>query len=172
MSKYESLVPELVRAFVETIVEQARDNMEKHGGLSPIAFCSKYDCEQINVVKDLATVDKDKGAAMIRYVAKKTDADFVLYVDECWLFTAQAETMKDARAIRDQYGGQVKDIPGRVDAVMFMLDTREGLFSANEIRQDASKFGLKYTFGNVDFEMMDASEGRFTSFLSPQGPKQ
>jgi hypothetical protein len=163
---YERLVPEETRAFVAHCVNQARENIERDGFLEPVALIGRFAEEpSVIAIGRLGVMPKDIAARLIRQTAHKADADFVLHIDEVW--TANLKTRDE----RKQYG-QVRDIPGRIDAVMFALHTHIGTFVAltERVTVDAAK--KRYTFGAVDLDMMKEGEGRFVGLLPPRGKKQ
>lgn len=171
MSDYEKFVPFEIRLFVHDIVAQARNNLERDGFLAPVAFVGRFD-GWIRICAGLNRLSKDEGARLVRLAAKKHDADFVLFIDEAWLKEFQANSLSEARRIRDEVGGEVRDIAGRLDVVMFNLQTHAGVFVAHAERIPMERAPGKYTFGLVEFETAPYSEGRFVSMLPPRETKQ
>jgi hypothetical protein len=162
MNEYEKLVPSETRAFVDKCVGHARELMQRDGRLTPIAFAGNFDGGGI-VIDRLAVLPKDAAAAVITHAAKQCNADFILHIDECWLYNTDSQA--EAEAMQTQHK-QVKDMPGRVDAVMFNLETHAGQFSALPKREP---FGETFTFGEAEFRMAPRAEGRFISLLPPRG---
>lgn len=164
MNDYEKYVPIELRLLVDALTRQARANLEKDGYLAPVAFVGRLDGE-IRVCAGLNRLTKDEGANAIRRIAKKHDADFVLWIDEAWMKEFKASSLSEARRIRDEIGGEVRDIPGRIDVVMFTLHTRACVFAASPVRETLAGNPEKYTFGAVEFDKPHAAEGRFMSLL-------
>ncbi|CAJ4441517.1 Uncharacterised protein [Burkholderia pseudomallei] len=171
MSDYEKFVPFEIRLFVHDIVAQARNNLEKDGFLAPLAFVGRFD-GWTRICAGLDRLTKDDGMRFVRGVAKKHDADFVLFVSEAWLKEFQADSLSEARRIRDEVGGEVRDIPGRLDIVMFDLQTHAGVFAAHAERIPLERAPGKYTFGMVEFDRPKLAEGRFVSLLPSREGKQ
>ena len=162
MNEYEKLVPVELRGYIDGIVELARNNIERDGVLAPVAFVGTIG-GNITVIGGLAYIEKDDAAKMIRKAAKQTKADFVLHVDEGWLKHATSKAEVDA--LKENHG-QVRDMPGRVDVVMFSLETRMGQFFDAPVRQP---HGETYTFGELKMQLMPDAEGRFMGLLPPLG---
>lgn len=163
MNDYEKYVPIELQLLVDMLIRQARANLEKDGFLTPVAFVGRLD-GTIWVCGGLNRLTKDEGANAIRRLAKKHDADFVLWIDEAWLKEFKAASMDEARRIRDEVGGEVRDIPGRIDVVLFVLHTRACVFAAHAVRKTLEG-RPGYTFGAVEFDKPTAAEGRFMSLL-------
>ncbi|VBJ26797.1 Uncharacterised protein [Burkholderia pseudomallei] len=171
MSDYEKFVPFEIRLLVHDLVAQARDNLERDGFLAPVAFVGRFD-GWIRICAGLNRLSKDEGARLVRLAAKKHDADFVLFIDEAWLKEFQANSLSEARRIRDEVGGEVRDIAGRLDVVMFNLQTHAGVFAAHAERIPLERAPGKYTFGMVEFDRPKLAEGRFVSMLPAREGKQ
>jgi hypothetical protein len=168
MSDYEKFVPIEIRETVDGIAQQARINLERDGCLVPVAFVGRLGGD-FTVCGNLARIPKEAAAQAVRALAKKQDADFVLWLDEAWLKAFTGSSKDEARRKREQYGGEVRDIPGRVDVVMFVLHTHAGVFVAQPLREEVEG---KYTFGAVTFEAPMTAEGRVMSLLPPRETKQ
>ena len=165
MTEYEKLVPLEVREFVFVFIEQARAALKKDGYLTPVAVVGQFG-GATEIIGGLGNMPKDVSVALIRKRAARINADFTLFVDEIWMkaFTTETET-EDARK---EYG-EVRNMPGRIDAVMFMVETHIGQFVGNAVRE--GKEGA-YTFGEVKFDFMQAASGRYVGLLPPRGAKQ
>ncbi|CAJ3070768.1 Uncharacterised protein [Burkholderia pseudomallei] len=168
---YEKFVPFEIRLLVHDLVAQARNNLERDGYLAPVAFVGRFDGD-VRVCAGLNRLSKDEGARFVRNMAKKHDADFVLWLDEAWLKEFQADSISAVRRIRDEVGGEIRDIPGRLDVVMFNLQTHAGVFAAHAERIPMERAPGKYTFGIVEFDRPKLAEGRFVSLLPPREGKQ
>ena len=162
MNEYEKLVPSETRAFVVRCVEHAREMMQCNGALSPVAFVGKFGGGGI-LIDNLAALPKDIAVKVITAAAKKADADFILHIDECWMLSSDTKASVDA--LQDEYK-QVRDMPGRIDGVMFNFETYAGQFSALPKREP---FGETFTFGEPKFELVKRVEGRFMGLLPTRG---
>lgn len=171
MTDYEKFVPIEIRMLVDAFAQQARINLEKDGYLEPVAFVGRLDGE-VRICAGLSRLTKDDGARFVRSMAKKHDADFALFIDEAWLRQFHAGSIGEARRIRDEVGGEVRDMPGRIDVVMFNLQTYAGVFAAHAERIPLERAPGKYTFGMIEFDRPELAEGRFVSLLPPRGAKQ
>jgi hypothetical protein len=169
MNEYERLVPEETRAIVDKCIEHARHLLEKDGQLAPVAFVGRFGGE-MTVLGGLGNIGKDLAAKMMRKTARELDADFLLHVDEVWLYESKDKTREEVEALRaESPGRQVRYMPGRIDAVMFNLETHLGTFLANVPRETVDEAAKRYTFGTVEFAFMREGEGRFVGLLTPRG---
>lgn len=164
MNDYEKYVPIELRRLVDALAAQARANLERDGYIAPVAFVGRLD-GRVEVCAGLNRVTKDEAAHAVRRIAKKHDADFVLWIDEAWWKEFTASSLSEARRIRDEVGGEVRNMPGRIDVVMFTLHTRVCVFVAHPVRETLAGIPEKYTFGAVEFDKPTAAEGRFMSLL-------
>jgi hypothetical protein len=163
MNQYETLVPVELRNYVEAMATVARENLERDGHLTPVAFVGTLDGHG-TMLGGLSTLNKDRAAREIARFAKQLDADFILHIDEAWIATTTSEA--DVEKLRAQYG-EVQHIPGRIDAVMFQLETRIGFFLGYPTREPK---GETFTFGPIKMEFMKGGHGRFVGLL-PQKTK-
>jgi hypothetical protein len=170
MNEYEKFVPAEIRGMVEVMIEQARFNIEQDGVLEPVALVGTLD--SCGLVAGLSRISKDSAARVVRSLAKDKNADFVLWIDEAWLKSIDAPTMAEAKRIREALGDEVKDMPGRIDVVLFSLQTHSGDYLARALREPLDGKPGKYTFGAVNFRKPNQTEGRFLSLLPPRGPMQ
>lgn len=160
--EYEKLVPLELRNYVEAMATVARENLERDGKLTPVAFIGTMDGNG-TMLGGLAGLGKDGSARAIRAFAKKLDADFVLHIDEAW--TTSTTDKDEVARLREKYK-EVRLMPGRVDCVMFQLETRVGQFMGLPTREP---FGETFTFGPINMQFMDHGEGRFVGLLPPLG---
>lgn len=161
-SKYELYVPREMREFVATCVEKARDFLEHDGMLTPVAFVGSLG-GRCTVIGGLANMPKPVAAKLIANACKRYDAEFMLHVDEGW--HANVNTKDEADALREKYGS-VENMPGRIDVIMFQLETQVGVFMAMPRREEQLKRGkVIYTFGEPKFDMMQLGQGTFIGLL-------
>lgn len=169
MNEYEKLVPEETRAIVSKCIEHARYLLEKDGELSPVAFIGRFGGE-MTVLAGLANIGKDNAAKEMREMARKVDADYLLHIDECWMLETKVSDRAEAETLRaDTRGKAVRDMPGRVDGVMFNLETHAAIFAALVPRVTVDEAAKRYTFGAVEFQVMREGEGRFIGMLHSRG---
>lgn len=168
MSKYEQLVPAETRDFIDGLVEKVRENLERDGYIETVAFAGHFD-GRLTIIPNIARLPKDVSSKLIRKIAGKVEADYALFVDEAWTLEATSKTEVDL--LREQYG-EVRNMPNRIDVVMFSLQTHAAQFLGMPKRITIDEAKKRYTFGAVEFEMMDGAEGRFVGLLPPKGSKQ
>lgn len=170
MSDYERLVPPDIRRMVALIVDQARSNLERFGQLVPVAFLGRLDGE-LGMCSGLHLLSVDEAASAVRGEAEKMDPDFVLFINEVWLKSFEGMPLSEAQRLRAM-GGRVRDMPGRVDGVLFMLETHTGVFAAQVVRETLQGEPDRYTFGEVRFEKPQHAEGRLSGLLPPRETMQ
>jgi hypothetical protein len=164
-SKYEQFVSREMREFVTLCVEHSREMLEADGRLTPVAFVGTIGGE-CSLVTGLAAMPKKVAAKVITATARKLDADFVLHIDEGWLKQFEG-TADDFERLRAENNGEVRTMPGRIDVVLFNLDTRVGFFFAGPERTIIGERDGEpvYSFGDAEFNLMENGSGTFVGLL-------
>ncbi|ARL25475.1 hypothetical protein [Burkholderia pseudomallei] len=166
---YEKFVPPQLRQLVDCLIVQARIKIELDGFLAPVAFVGQFDKDgvvaEVVACGGLGNLSKDEGTRRVRNLAKEHNADFVLWIDEAWMTQFTTHSIDEAQRKVAEVGGEVRDTPGRIDVVMFVLETHLGIFVANPVREDAKDSPGGYTFGAVEFGRPNHAEGQFAGVL-------
>lgn len=100
---------------------------------------------------------KDLFAAMVRTAAEALKSDFVLLVCEAWKASATKEE-------RDQYGGEVRNMPGASDVVYFQLESEKGTWLGYS-RVAEFEEGKPRTMEPVFMKFGGTGDGRFVGLL-------
>lgn len=163
-------VPENYRQVLQNAIDTSREYLaDSDDGHPPIVVlgCSKN--KQIHFLSApfANKIEKDLFAEAIKAYAKEYDADFFIFVSEAYILRAEQLGGNEAmEKLRAQFTS-VKDCPGRVECLMFALETPYGNWIATpEIH---TKNG-KRTFDEPTFVKSDDASGRFTHLLPSHQP--
>ena len=155
--------PQDYLAVVMPLIDKARALVEAGESLQPIAFVASPEGVIQSVLIDTASdIAKDRTANAIREAAAAVDAAFVFNVMEAW--GLPRDKVARHRDIVAKYGS-IAASPYRVDTVAFLLETRQGVWSAQPRLKPKGVSKRRRTFGPVTFEFMDGVEGRFAGLL-------
>jgi hypothetical protein len=144
-------LPAITQKFVAYIIDGCREQLQKRGQFTAMAFGwnqssdnPKFCAIPMEGPQDL---NKAAWAAAVREVFAKHNVDTTLLASEVWMKTVRGEPKPE---------GQVRDMPGRIDAVMFSLETASGAFWSTVPREDLPDAEGRYTFGPVVMEYVTA----------------
>jgi hypothetical protein len=147
-------LPARYREFIEPFIALARGHVEAGHGLAPLAFVASF-ASNSGVPVQIDTRDdagKESSARAIRQAAARLDADCVFTILEAWGLPRELAPRYDEFVGRY---GSITDCPFRVDAVNFILETREGVW-AGQVPIEPQRDGNRRTFGEVVLEHVDA----------------
>jgi hypothetical protein len=103
---------------------------------------------------------KDNFEAMVQACARKMEANFCVMISEAW--TLAQEDVEEFMANRHLYPNGICDHPGKKEIVNFMVESHKGKWSGRaEILRGADSCRMT----EVNFQLLDKAEGRFTHFL-------
>lgn len=168
MNEYETLLNMETRHFVSACIENARKQMEREGKLSEFVHVGKLGTGE-NFNFDLRHMPQNTAAELTKKAAKKVDADFIFYMNECWAIYPKNQT--EASTLRREFG-RVENMPGAVRVVGFQVETHAGQFVAQVPRVTVDEVAKRYTFGAVEFELMRYVQGPFMGLLPTKGTTQ
>ena len=151
---------------VESMMETARQSLEKGEQLAPLAFIGRSATGELFPVSiDAGDVEsKDLSARQIRLTAAMVKADFVFSLMEAWALPKRL--LGRHQAILDRYGS-IGNSPHKEDVVSFSLETRQGIWVGSAAIKPKPPSKKRRTFGQVDFIFADGVEGRFVGLLPP-----
>lgn len=155
------------RHFVSARIENARKQMEREGKLSEFVHVGKFGTGE-NFNFDLRHMSQNAAAELSKKAAKKVDADFIFYMDECQAIYPKNQT--EASALRRQFG-RVENMPGAGRVVGFQVETHAGQFVAQVPRVTVDEAAKRYTFGAVEFELMRYVQGLLWAYCRRKGPR-
>lgn len=110
---------------------------------------------------------KDAVARTIKQMAAAKDADFILFISECWTLQGDEEASKEYMANRGRYPNGLADHPKRKECVMVDLQTHDG-----------TKIGMApilpgRVMGDISWpDDYTRIAGRFANLLPPRGPRR
>ncbi|MNR71842.1 hypothetical protein D3C71_25200 [compost metagenome] len=159
-------LPEDVAALVATIVEKAREDVERGqspGTLAVVANLSSH--ETLGISMDSSSTEaSERSARHVRQVAAMMEADFVVVVSRSW--GLPANKVHQYGAIMERYGS-VAESPYRVDQMAFAVETFDGVWLGTAPIVKHSRKRTVRTFGEVRFIGRDHTEalGTLTALL-------
>jgi hypothetical protein len=165
MNDYETLVPAECKAIVEHAIEQSREHMRKFGRVATVAFVGSINDDEcsIGIIALESLPNKAKAAQALGMVVREKDADFVLFVSEMYMLEANAKNMEEARAVeREAERVGVKNMEGRIDGIMFQLETGIGHFMGTSEVKEAD--GVR-SFETPTMELIPNYKGTFANLL-------
>lgn len=157
--KPQNPLPEEYRDFVEGLVDAARATLETHGVFLPIVVLGSVERKYLCPVGGLSSLPPTTAMEVVRALAIKEQADFVLLGSEVWIHHAKSED--EAARLAHAYSS-VEDMPEAQSAVYFSLETYCGTWDA--ITPCLGDEG-HYTFGEVEFDLTRASSLPFRDML-------
>jgi len=104
--------------------------------------------------------DKEKSAAVVKDLALKMKAEFILFVSEAYMLKGD-EATKDYLANRHKYQN-LSDHPGAAEMVLFQIET------ATSVRVGTALIQEGRTLGPVEWSPATDFKGRFSSLLGPK----
>lgn len=157
-------IPQKYLEVIEPLIAKARSFVEGGEKLAPIAFVGNFATRQMLPVVINTTDDdtKDSSAYAIQITAARLEADFVFTIMEAW--GLPKDKIDRYEQILDRYGSIAKS-PYRVDTASFTLESKYGIWGAQELLKPKGYSKKKRTFGELTFQFMDGAEGRFVGLL-------
>ena len=152
-------LPEYFDNFVEKfLMPRLLENINDEGGLMPVAFVGSTETKQVGIVAMAFqnVEEKDACSEVIKEIAQKFQADYVVFVSESW--TVPSEHIEEFTNNRDKYP-EVASFPKKSEVVMIMVDTK----TSNWIGMCEIYKGRK--LGKPKFMKSHSAEGRFSNFL-------
>jgi hypothetical protein len=165
MNDYEKLVPAECKAIFEHAIEQSREHMRKFGRVAMVAFVGSVNDDEcsIGIVALESLPNKAKAAQALGMVVREKDADFVLFVCEMYLLETKAKNMEEARALeREAERVGVKNMAGRIDGIMFQLETGIGHFMGTS---EVTTTGDVRSFETPKMQLIPNYKGTFANLL-------
>jgi hypothetical protein len=126
-----------LRSLVTMISNTARQQLQSGMVIRTVAFVGKVNGDRPDfsvVLMDSASPEaKDFSAQQVRYLAKQSNADFVLLMSEAFLVKMEAAAPEDAQRQHDEIKakyGSISNHPDREDSIFFTLETFGGTWIA------------------------------------------
>ena len=150
-------------AMIQDLIEDIKRNLNEHGALMPTFFihtgpnpddAEHPDGTMFVIGMEIEDDNKEALAAAMRKMAVEKNALWTLFVTECYM----ASFDKDEKPPQ----GHVRDMPGRIEAVMMVFESQEcGYISTSPIKFKADKPVIT----EVKFEKSSGGHGIFSNLI-------
>ena len=166
-SEYPALLKAIVYAYMDIIsslIDKARGFLEAGEKLQAIAFVGNLSTKEVIpvMIQPGSDEDKDQSARTIQSAASVLDADFVFTVMEAW--SLRPDKIRQMDAILDKYGS-IGASPYAIDVCSLALETRRGVWVAQQQIKPKGISKKKRTIGVVEFRYFTEVQGRFMHLL-------
>lgn len=165
-------IPQLYQEFISTIIEEAKKELAKTGGVAPTFFVGNTSTKRmVSVSPSMANEEeKDLSSYQVKGMVMLENADFVLSIFSAWVLGEKyAERMEE---ILSEYGS-IGESPYKQSALVFSLETVHSLWTAICPTTELKSGKKKSIIGEVKFRLIDSAQGRFAGFLqSPDSPEE
>jgi hypothetical protein len=161
-------LPKAYRAIIDPLIATAREILERGETLMPFAFVGNLTTEETYPVMLQTGSDKQKddSAFLIRHIAHRVEADFVFVIMDAW--GLPPDKVGQVLEIIERYGS-IGASPYRVDVVSFALETRHGLWVAQEPIKPKGVSKKKTHLRYANLPAFHRSQGTFRRSSAGQG---
>ncbi len=162
-------VPECYQPFMKYAVDAARQTLQEGLQHQPMGLVGNLGKKAlIPVMMNFPdTQAKDAASEQLKVIANLIDADFLIFISECW--SLEEADLTNYKKIIEEYGS-FEAFPNRVDTMMFSLETNYGNWIGMTPIKKVGNSEKKRTFDDPSFWKSPHIEGRFTHILpSVQG---
>ena len=159
-----STPPQAYMDIISPLIDKARDYLENGDKLQAMAFVGNLTTKQVIpvMINPGSGEDKDESSRNIQSVAQYSEADFVFTIMEAWSLRPDKVSKMDA--IMDKYGS-IGASPYAIDVCSIALETRRGVWVAQQQIKPKGISKKKRTIGVVEFRHYTEVEGRFMHLL-------
>lgn len=164
-------LPSPYHTLITPLINTARETAERGETLTTMVFVGNLDTGETRIVPVIDLTDQHKDACLsaIRHIAHLIQADFIFTIAEGWgLPRSKVERYQE---IIDRYGS-IGASPYRVDTVNFLLETHQGLWSAQLPFKPKGVSKKRRTFGTPELTLGDEMHGRFVGLLPVKDGEQ
>ena len=146
------------------MIDKARNFLEAGKKLQAFAFVGNLSTQQVApvMIQPGSGEIKDQSAREIQVAARILDADFAFAIMEAW--SLRPDKMSQMDAILDKYGS-IGASPYAIDVCALSLETRRGVWVAQQQIKPMGISKKKRTIGAVEFRYYTEVEGRFMHLL-------
>jgi hypothetical protein len=159
-----STIPNSYLEVINPLIHTAKSFLENGETLVGMAFVGNFESGMFTpVILDSGSNDaKDNSAMAIKTVAALHQADYVFMLMEAW--SLRGDKIHLADEIYAKYGS-IAASPYAIDVVSMILETRHGVWIAQQpiVPKGISK--KKRTIANPQFTFCDGMKGRFADLL-------
>jgi len=159
-----STPPQAYMEIISPLIDKARNFLEAGKKLQAFAFVGNLSTQQVApvMIQPGSGEVKDQSAREIQVAARILDADFVFAIMEAW--SLRPDKMSQMDAILDKYGS-IGASPYAIDVCALSLETRRGVWVAQQQIKPMGISKKKRTIGAVEFRYYTEVEGRFMHLL-------
>ena len=159
-----STPPQAYMDIISPLIDTARGYLENGDKLQAMAFVGNLTTKQVIpvMIKPGSGEDKDQSSRNIQSVAQYSEADFVFTIMEAWSLRPDKVSKMDA--IMDKYGS-IGASPYAIDVCSIALETRYGVWIAQQQIKPKGISKKKRTIGVVEFRHFTEVAGRFMHLL-------
>lgn len=159
-----STPPQAYMDIINPLIGKARGVLEAGEKLQAIAFVGNLTTKEVIpvMIQPGSGEDKDRSARTIQSAALTLDADFVFTIMEAW--SLRPDKIPKMNAILDKYGS-IGASPYAIDVCSFALETRRGVWVAQQQIKLKGISKKKRTIGIIEFRYFTEAEGRFMHLL-------
>lgn len=159
-----STPPQAYMDIISSQIDKARSFLEAGEKLQPFAFVGNLTTKEIIpvMIQPGSGEDKDQSARTIQSAASALDADFVFTIMEAW--SLRPDKIPQMNAILEKYGS-IGASPYAIDVCSLALETRRGVWVAQQQIKPKGISKKKRTIGVVEFRYFTEAQGRFMHLL-------
>jgi len=156
--------PQAYLDIISPLIDKARGLLETGEKLQAIAFVGNLSTQEIVpvLIQPGSGEEKDKSALNIQSAAVMLKADFVFAIMEAWSLRSDKVSKMDA--ILDKYGS-IGASPYAIDVCSLTLETRHGIWIAQQPIKPKGISKKKRTIGKAEFRFFTEATGRFMHLL-------
>lgn len=159
-----STPPQAYMDIISPLIDKARGYLENGDKLQAMAFVGNLTTKQVIpvMIQPGSGEDKDQSSLNIQSVAQYSEADFVFTIMEAW--SLRPDKISKMDAIMDKYGS-IGASPYAIDVCSIALETRRGVWVAQQQIKPKGISKKKRTIGVVEFRHFTEVAGRFMHLL-------
>ena len=159
-----STPPQAYMDIISSLIDKARSFLEAGEKLQAIAFVGNLTTKEVIpvMIQPGSGEDKDQSAQRIQSVASLLEADFVFTIMEAW--SLRSDKISQMDAILEKYGS-IGASPYAIDICSLALETRHGVWLAQQQIKPKGISKKKRTIGGIEFRFFTEAAGRFMHLL-------
>jgi hypothetical protein len=159
-----STPPQAYMDIISPLIDTSRGYLENGDKLQAMAFVGNLTTKQVIpvMIQPGSGEDKDQSSRNIQSVAQISEADFVFTIMEAW--SLRRDKISKMDAIMDKYGS-IGASPYAIDVCSIALETRRGVWVAQQQIKPKGISKKKRTIGVVVFRHFTEVAGRFMHLL-------
>jgi hypothetical protein len=159
-----STPPQAYLDIISSLINKARELLESGEKLQAIAFVGNLTTKEVIpvLIQPGSGEDKDQSARSIQSTASLLEADFVFTIMEAW--SLRSDKISQMDAILEKYGS-IGASPYAIDVCSLALETKRGVWVAQQKISPKGISKKKRTIGVVEFRFFTEAAGRFMHLL-------